>query len=72
VIETLTAWLPSYGYDDRRPTKHTFSHRQPMLALVDRGGALLQPDALMYRCAETGVCRQWGADFSRCVMREED
>ena len=75
-VETTRAFLPSNGYDDGRPTLHIYSHREPIhvQAYCGRGG--LHQDvigqALIFRCTQSGVDRQWGIDLSEAVTYEDE
>lgn len=59
-VSTLEAFLPSTGYNNRKATKHRYSHSEPVTKQID--GKAVTGVGHFYRCVETGEIRQWGFD----------
>jgi hypothetical protein len=51
--ETVNAYLPSYGYTDRRATLHTFQETRE----TEVDGPAFE---FVFKCIETGAERRWG------------
>ncbi len=62
-VQTLSAVLPSAGYNYRKATLHTYVHS----ALVTITGSNTEKTTGLghfYRCVETGELRRWGFDVT--------
>lgn len=63
-VETLTAILPSAGYNYNKATRHTYSHSEVATLPAATAGLMLTGVAHMFKCEETGELRRWGFDVS--------
>ncbi len=59
-VQTITALLPSAGYNYRKVTRHTYAHSE--LATVQIDGRPAVGLGHLFRCSETGALRRWGCD----------
>ncbi len=59
-VQTLEAFLPSHGLNNRKATKHRYSHSEQVTKNID--GKPVVGLGHFYRCTETGELRQWGFD----------
>ncbi len=58
-VETTKAILPSAGYNNRKATKHEYSHSE-IVTLA--GDSPVTGRAHYFKCTETGELRIWGFD----------
>lgn len=58
-IQTLEAFLPSHGLNNRKATKHVYSHSE-MITKKFCDGTPVTGLGHFFRCSETGELRQWG------------
>lgn len=59
-VETLEAFLPCHGLNNRKATLHRYDHSEPVTKRV--GDTTVAGIGHFYRCSETGEVRQWGFD----------
>ncbi len=60
-VETTEAFLPSHGLNNRKATKHRYSHSESVTKTID--GKPVVGLGHFYRCDETHELRQWGFDI---------
>lgn len=63
-VSTTSAYLPSRGLNERRCTKHVYSHSEIVTLPARVGAAPITGLAHLFRCSETGELRRWGFDAS--------
>lgn len=64
-VTTTTVFLPSKGLNERRATKHVYSHSE-VITLPARSKESEASTGMghFYRCTETGELRRWGFDVT--------
>ena len=60
-VQTLEAFLPSHGLNNRKATLHVYSHSEAVTKKFC-DGAPATGIGHFFRCTETGELRQWGFD----------
>ena len=59
-VQTITAVIPSAGFNMRKATRHRYSHSE--LVTLQSDGRPTTGLGHFYRCEETNELRRWGFD----------
>ncbi len=61
-VTTGEAFLPCPGLNNRRATRHVYSHSELVTLPARVGAAAVTGLGHFYRCTETNELRRWGFD----------
>lgn len=63
-VRTEEAFLPSKGLNERRATRHVYSHSELVTLPGEKKGETVTGLGHFYRCSETNELRRWGFDVT--------